>query len=76
MAALKGSSKSVPETVTVDRLKELLALLQQDREECESIRAQRDDLKEENDRLRTQLEKRDYRIKHLLRTIDELEGKA
>lgn len=59
----------------VHKLRTLLDLLQQDREECEAIRAQRDDLTQENERLRTQVKKHEYRIMHLLRTIDEIEGK-
>ncbi|KPI89005.1 hypothetical protein ABL78_1889 [Leptomonas seymouri] len=58
------------------RLRELLQLLYEDREECETIRAQRDELKEENARLRAQVAKGEYRIKHLLRTIDEIEKGA
>ncbi|CAJ1038446.1 hypothetical protein Q4I30_008224 [Leishmania utingensis] len=56
------------------RLRELLKLLYEDRDECETIRAQRDELKEENARLRAQVLKGEYRIKHLLRTIDEIEA--
>ncbi|KAG5465050.1 hypothetical protein LSCM4_00502 [Leishmania orientalis] len=55
------------------RLRELLKLMCEDRDECEAIRAQCDELKEENARLRAQVLKGEYRIKHLLRTIDEIE---
>lgn len=58
------------------RLRELLLLMYEDREECETIRAQRDELREENARLRAQVAKGEYRIKHLLRTIDEIEKPA
>jgi chromosome segregation ATPase len=58
------------------RLRELLQLMYEDREECETIRAQRDELREENARLRAQVAKGEYRIKHLLRTIDEIEKPA
>lgn len=58
------------------RLRELLKLMYEDREECETIRAQRDELREENARLRAQVAKGEYRIKHLLRTIDEIEKPA
>lgn len=58
------------------RLRELLKLMLEDREECETIRAQRDELKEENARLRAQVLKGEYRAKHLLRTIAEIEGGA
>ncbi|GET93565.1 hypothetical protein, conserved [Leishmania tarentolae] len=56
------------------RLRELLKLMCEDRDECETIRAQRDELMEENARLRAQVKKGEYRIKHLLRTIAEIEG--
>ncbi|AYU83845.1 conserved hypothetical protein [Leishmania infantum JPCM5] len=55
------------------RLRELLKLMCEDRDECEMIRAQRDELMEENARLRAQVMKGEYRIKHLLRTIEEIE---
>lgn len=57
------------------RLQELLKLMLEDRDECEAIRAQRDSLKEENERLKQQVAKGEYRVKHLLRTIDEIESK-
>ncbi|CAD2213037.1 hypothetical protein AGDE_02657 [Angomonas deanei] len=57
------------------RLRELLKLMEEDRVECESIRSQRNELKEENERLRKQVGKQDYRIQHLLKTIAELEAK-
>ncbi|KAG8348369.1 hypothetical protein ERJ75_000035500 [Trypanosoma vivax] len=57
------------------RLQQLLVLLQEDRKECETIRAQRDELREENDRLKVLVAKHEYRIKHLMRTINELESK-
>ncbi|RNF19957.1 uncharacterized protein Tco025E_03948 [Trypanosoma conorhini] len=56
------------------RLRELLKLMEEDRMECEVIRAKRDELKEENERLRAQVQKHEYRIKHLLRTINEIES--
>ncbi|ORC90404.1 uncharacterized protein TM35_000082020 [Trypanosoma theileri] len=56
------------------KLRQLLDLMREDRQECEAIRAQRDELKEENERLRTQVSKHEYRIKHLLRTINEIES--
>ncbi|RNF12892.1 hypothetical protein TraAM80_00050 [Trypanosoma rangeli] len=55
------------------RLRELLKLMEEDRLECEVIRAKRDELKEENERLRSQVLKHEYRIKHLLRTINDIE---
>lgn len=60
----------------VNRLSTLRKLMLEDREECEEIRAQRDELREENSRLRQQVEKHEYRIKHLLRTINEIESQA
>lgn len=76
LAALKAqSSGGEDRTALAAKLKELMNLLLEDRNECESIRAQRDDLKEENDRLRVQLSKQEYRVKHLLRTIEEIEAK-
>lgn len=57
------------------RLQELLKLMLEDREECEAIRAQRDALREENERLKQQVAKGEYRAKHLLRTINEIEAK-
>ncbi|EAN95287.1 hypothetical protein C3747_33g1455c [Trypanosoma cruzi] len=56
------------------RLRELLKLMEEDRLECEVIRVQRDELKEENERLRAQVMKHEYRIKHLLQTINEIES--
>ncbi|CBH16129.1 uncharacterized protein TEOVI_000742200 [Trypanosoma equiperdum] len=54
------------------RLRELLKLMHEDRAEFEAVRAQRDELKEENERLKIQVAKHEYRIKHLLRTIEEI----
>ncbi|KEG10565.1 hypothetical protein DQ04_03561030 [Trypanosoma grayi] len=56
------------------RLRQLLVVMREDQQECEAIRAQRDDLKEENERLRAQVARHEYRIKHLLRTINELDS--
>lgn len=56
------------------RLRELLTLMLQDREECETVRAQRDALTEENARLKLLVSKGEYRAMHLLRTIGEIEG--
>jgi small-conductance mechanosensitive channel len=58
------------------RLKELLALMQEDRKEAEEIRATRDELKEENSKLRAQVGKLEYRVVHLLRTINDIEAAA
>lgn len=74
IANLKKQLESGPGAHVEDRLRELLKLMTEDRDECEVIRAQRDDLQQENERLRTQISKHEYRIKHLLRTIDEIEG--
>lgn len=57
------------------RLKTLHTLLLQDRDEVEEIRAQRDEFREENERLRQLVAKHEYRIKHLLRSIEEIEQK-
>ncbi|CUG90935.1 Hypothetical protein, putative [Bodo saltans] len=56
------------------RLKELLELMQEDRKEAEEIRATRDELKEENGKLRAQVGKLEYRVLHLLRTINDIEA--
>ncbi|CCW69894.1 unnamed protein product [Phytomonas sp. Hart1] len=58
----------------IERLEKLLKLLHEDREECEKIQTQRNELTEENERLRMQIDKHKYRIKHLLRTIESLES--
>eukprot|EP00796_Vickermania_ingenoplastis_P011006 gene11006-7649_t len=76
LASLAGSSSgaTTSDAALAEKLKVLLQLMKEDRDECEAIRAQRDDMKEENERLRTQLSKQTYRVQHLLRTIDEMEG--
>ncbi|KAK7200551.1 hypothetical protein NESM_000110800 [Novymonas esmeraldas] len=73
-AQLDGGASAADSGANLEaRLRELLKLMQEDRDECETIRAQRDEFKEENARLRAQVLKGEYRIKHLLRTIDEIE---
>ena len=70
-------SKAVSSDAAVSlRLKELLALMQEDRKEAEEIRATRDELKEENSKLRAQVGKLEYRVVHLLRTIHDIEAAA
>ncbi|KAG5464316.1 hypothetical protein LSCM1_00498 [Leishmania martiniquensis] len=69
----KGTGAAASTDHLDTRLRELLKLMLEDRDECEAIRAQRDELKEENARLRAQVLKSEYRIKHLLRTIGEIE---
>lgn len=72
---LKASASSVSNAEVTLRLKELLALMEEDRKEAEEVRAHRDELKAENEKLRNQAGKLNYRIKHLLKTINELESK-
>jgi FtsZ-binding cell division protein ZapB len=70
---LQAKAASSDAAVTL-RLKELLVLMQDDRKEAEEVRAHRDELKEENEKLRAQVGKGEYRIQHLLRTINDLEA--
>ncbi|KPA81530.1 hypothetical protein ABB37_03876 [Leptomonas pyrrhocoris] len=73
-AKLDGGAGAAASNADLEtRLRELLQLMYEDREECETIRAQRDELREENERLRAQVAKGEYRAKHLLRTIEEIE---
>lgn len=70
-----SAAGSTDNAATVTKLKALQSVLLEDQKEAETVRAHRDELKEENEKLRLQLEKAEYRIKHLLRTIAELEQK-
>lgn len=66
-------NQQVPISGDVDaeeKLETLMQLLQADRSEAEEVLSDRERLKEENETLRTQLEKCQYRIKHLLRTLE------
>ena len=69
-----ASAASSGNEAVAKRLKELLALIEEDRKEAEEVRAHRDELKEENGKLRSQVEKLNYRVSHLLKTIVEIEG--
>ncbi|KAG5490622.1 hypothetical protein JKF63_00743 [Porcisia hertigi] len=72
---LEGGASSAASRANLEaRLRELLQRMYEDREECETIRAQRDELKEENTRLQTDVRKCEYRIAHLMRTIDGIEN--
>lgn len=70
-----GAASAASNDGLEQRLRTLLKLMEEDRDECEAIRAQRDELKAENERLRALASKHEYRCKHLLRTIDEIEAK-
>lgn len=72
---LQSKAASSDAAVSV-RLNELLALMQEDRKDAEEIRGQRDEYKEENGKLRAQVGKLEYRVKHLLRTINDIEAAA
>uniref|UniRef100_A0A7S4C2F7 asparagine--tRNA ligase n=1 Tax=Chrysotila carterae TaxID=13221 RepID=A0A7S4C2F7_CHRCT len=61
-AAVRGQ-----QPVYLSRLLEVRATLQAEQAEAAKVLAERNQLKE-------QVEKQEYRIKHLLRTLDELEG--
>jgi peptidoglycan hydrolase CwlO-like protein len=71
-----GESASQRDAAIASRLQELLKLIDADKNEAEEIRAQRDELKEENEKLRGQISKLNYRVTHLLRTLDSLENKS
>jgi chromosome segregation ATPase len=72
----QGSSRGgSSDAATLPKLEQLRKLIEEDRLEAETVRAQKDALEEENQKLRADVEKLNYRVKHLLRTIDELEGK-
>jgi FtsZ-binding cell division protein ZapB len=60
---------------TEARLRELRALIVEDQREAQAAAAQRDELKAENGKLKTEVEQLHYRVKHLLRTVEALEAK-
>ena len=57
------------------RLTELQKLILEDRTEAEELVAHRNELNDENVKLRTTVEKQKYQILHLIRTIEEMEKK-
>lgn len=75
LVAAPSSNTTEGKDELVRKLRQLLGLLKEDAVECEAIRAQRDELAKENERLRVQGKKYEYRIMHLLRTIEEIEQK-
>lgn len=72
---LQSAAASASNADVAVRLKELFALMSEDRKEAEEVRAHRDELKAENEKLRAQVGKLNYRVKHLLKTIEEIEAK-
>lgn len=59
---------------TLKRLGEIKRAILADRNDAERVVAERDSLKDENEALKGQVDKLNYRIMHLMRTIEQLEG--
>jgi FtsZ-binding cell division protein ZapB len=73
-AGTTSSSGAPGNEATLARLQEIKAAIEADRAEASAIKAERDALQDDNQALRKQVDKLNYRVKFLLRTIDELEG--
>lgn len=70
-----ASTGAVDDKITISKLQQLQKLIEEDKAEADAVRAQRDELKDENEKLRSSVSKAEYRIQHLLRTIEALEKK-
>ena len=57
------------------KLEELMKVIDEDRKEAEAIRAQRDELQTENENLKSQVDKLNYRCRHLIRALEAAETK-
>ena len=74
LSKLSKTNTGADNSAVLGRLVELQKLIGEDKIEAETVRAQRDELQKENEELKTDVTKLNYRIKHLLRTIEELEA--
>lgn len=74
LSKLNQNSAASDNAAVLSRLIELQKLIAEDKVEAETTRAQRDELKKENEELKADVAKLNYRIKHLLRAIEELDS--
>ena len=74
-AATAPAAGGADNKAVIAKLQQLEKLISEDKAEADAVRAKRDELKEENEKLRALVAKGEYRIEHLLKTIEELEKK-
>ncbi len=57
------------------KLTQLFTIMDEERKEAEAIRANRDELQQENEQLKETIAKLNYRIKHLTRSLEATDKK-
>ncbi len=77
LAAASGSSSTggSDDAATLKRLNEIRAAIVQDQVDAQTVVARKNELEEENAKLKDEIGKLNYRIKHLLRTVESLDKK-
>jgi len=70
-----GGGGAVGDAATVRRLEALMKVIEEDRAEAEAVAAERDRLRESNEKLEEKLAKANYRIEHLLRALADADEK-
>ena len=65
-----GAGGSSSDASTLKRLNEIRAAIVQDQVEAQTVVARKNELEEENAKLKDEISKLNYRIKHLVRTLE------